>query len=103
MNFGQEDQVGDRFKRIVDLVRDGRGHPAGRGDLFGLQERSLKALFAGDVAEGLGRADDGSLFIPNRRNAEGDIDPLTALGDADGLEVVDAFAGSNLFEDDLFF
>ena len=47
------EQVDDRLKRVIDLVRNGGGHPAGRGDLFGLDERGFDALLAGDVAKNL--------------------------------------------------
>ena len=41
----QEEQVGDGFEGIVDLVGDGGGQPAGGGELLGLAQ-SLFAAFA---------------------------------------------------------
>ena len=34
-------KVGDGLERVVDLVRDGGGKPAHRGELFALDQRGL--------------------------------------------------------------
>jgi hypothetical protein len=47
----QEKQIGDRFERIVDLMRDRIGQLSGCGQLFCGAQRVLDELAIGDVGE----------------------------------------------------
>jgi hypothetical protein len=38
VGFGQIDEIGDSFERVVDLVGDGGGEATGGGQFFGLAE-----------------------------------------------------------------
>src|SRR5581483_3897195 len=93
------EQIEDGLERIVNLVRYGGGHASGCGDLFGLDERIFHALAMGDVAQDLGSADDPAGCVADRRDGEGDVEELAGFGAADGIEVLDTLAGSDLGDD----
>src|SRR5690242_82060 len=57
-------------------------------------------LFAfGNVASDLGRADDAAASVADGRNRKRDMQRLAALGDTDGLKMVDALTLSKTIED----
>ena len=43
-------EIGDRFQRIVDLVRDGGGHAPGGGQFLGLNGNLLCLALLGNIA-----------------------------------------------------
>src|SRR5271170_2255520 len=49
----QENEIDQRFERIVDLVSDSGGHPSGGGKLFRLDEKTFDAFAVGNIASNL--------------------------------------------------
>ena len=96
------DQVHDRLEWIVEFVRNRGRHSAGRGDFFGLDQGLFERLALRNIAQNLGRPDDLSILVNNRRHRQRDVDELPGLGEANGLKVFDATARAQTIEDQLF-
>src|SRR6267378_7793868 len=77
-------------------------HPAGGSDLFSLEQGSLRTLFGRNVAQNLRCTDNRPRAVPYRRDAERYIKPFAALGETNGLVMVDALSCPNLCKDRLF-
>jgi len=58
--FQEEEEIGDSFERVVDLVRDAGGHPASQRKFICVAKGLFCAPGCGDVASYLGGADDST-------------------------------------------
>ena len=63
--------------------------------VLGFLQRQLSALAIGDVAKDVRGADDFAPGVPERRDRQGNIEALAIPGQANGLVVIDALAGSD--------
>src|SRR6266851_2176557 len=81
-------QIGDCFERIVDLMGDTGRQAAHCGNLLGSPESLLHSLPLSYIACHLRRADYVTVVVLDRRDGQGNIEPLTCLGDSHGLEVL---------------
>ena len=95
-------QVHHRFERVVDFMRDRRRHAAGGSNLLRLQQGLFDSFARGDIAQNLGRADNPAMLVSYRRNGEGDIQQLAALGAPHGLKVLDPASRADISHDNLF-
>ena len=99
LTLGQVDEVGDCLKRIVDLVRDGGCEPSDGSESLAGMKRGLEFLLLGDIAKNLSGTNDVSAPVFDGRDREGDVNEFTVFPNADGLEMLDSFAGADLRQD----
>jgi hypothetical protein len=61
--FGQVNQIGHGFQRVVDFMRNGGGHASGGGKLFCGPQSPLDFIGFCNVANDLGRANHVPIVI----------------------------------------
>ena len=92
--FREINEVGECFQRVVDLMGDSGCQPAHRGNLLGGPEGRLHSLPLSYIARHFRGADNMAVVILNRRNSQGNIEPLTGFGDSHGFKVFNALTAS---------
>src|SRR5215469_360198 len=80
-------------------MSNGCGKTARSSKLFSSPERPLNLLALCNIANDLGCADDGPIFISHRRDCQRNLNSFSALGDPDGLKVFNSFTTPYLAQD----
>ena len=93
--------VADGSERVPQLVRE-QGEKLVLA-LVGLAELTLRPLLVGDVARDLGRADQLSGLVADRRNGQRYVEQASVLCDADGFEVISALTPAQPGKNHLLF
>ena len=92
--FREINEVGECFQWVVDLMGDSGCQPAHRGNLLGSPEGLLHPLPLSYIARHFRSADNTAVVILNRRNRQGNIEPLASFGDSYGLKMLNALTAS---------